>query len=98
FGLGSNFWTQRMDTSVNLLLPQGQELMNSDQPMSQYMDQERRAEESGAAVGRSGVSGNAVERRLRLAPHLAPGSGSPPAAGAARPGPNGGPVGRRAGN
>ncbi len=36
FGLGSNFWTQRMDASVRLLLPSISERLNTDLPMGDY--------------------------------------------------------------
>jgi NADH-quinone oxidoreductase subunit M len=47
FGLGSNFWTRRMDMSVNLLLPPAVEHLDTNQPMTTYMLEQRARRERG---------------------------------------------------
>jgi NADH-quinone oxidoreductase subunit M len=71
FGLGSNYWTQRMDTSVQLLLPPGGEHLDTTQPMNEAMEIQRGQQE---VIGQGSA-------RLRMPPSLLrPIPQSPPSA------------------
>jgi len=67
FGLGSSYWTERMDTSVDLLLPISAEHMDSELPMEQHLYDERRAEQGGVTGprGRTGAGRGSRGRRQR---------------------------------
>jgi len=51
FGLYSTFWTQRMDTSVNLLLPPATESIDEDLPVATQLRAERIRQESPGREG-----------------------------------------------
>lgn len=84
FGLGSNFWTQRMETAINTLIPTGTEsLIPADgepgiqdtQPVTGMLDEEDRAH----ALDGSRLRGSRNGRPRRPRPESSPPTGRPPA-------------------
>jgi NADH-quinone oxidoreductase subunit M len=97
FGLGSNYWTRRMETAVNLLLPVGREQLRDDVPESVKLDDElgqwerqrivREDQESASSLtpGRPNPGARPTRPRTAGGPQ-APGGMGRPGGGMGRPG------------
>lgn len=73
-GLGSHFWTQRMDVAVEMILPQHLEAVNPDLPIQQVLDRQRIE-----TLKRRGVVpiDPGTESSRRVSPLQTPGSSAP---------------------